>query len=222
MSLRRWNGRVAASFAAGLAVLIWLASAQPVGATTLIRMDLPDLVSGAERVVHARAVDQKVYWDASGTRIYTDTTFEVLEDAKGTGPNRLTVWMLGGRIDPAEMTVEGTPIFRIGEEVVLFTSPGPAGKKNLVGFSQGVLRVLENPQTGEKIVANGAHPTLTFVEPGAEGLERVQPHRMRAPLPVMLDTVRRLAAEGAAPGRGLSRQRADRLEPETPADGRKP
>src|SRR5688572_15992070 len=102
-----------------VAALVLAAVAQPAGATTLRRMELGELVSRAERIVHARAVDKTVRWDASGTQIYTDTTFEVIDEAKGKGPRRLTVSLLGGVMGGVEMREEGTPLFRQGEEVVL-------------------------------------------------------------------------------------------------------
>src|SRR5215475_10130926 len=108
-------------------------------ATTLRRMDLPELVSSADRVVYARAVASTVAWDPTGTQIFTDTTFEVIDSAKGQGPTTLTVTLLGGRIDPVEMLQEGTPVFAPGDEVVLFTADRPDGKCDLVGFTQGVM-----------------------------------------------------------------------------------
>ncbi len=71
--------------------------------------------------------------------------------------------MLGGRIDPAQMVVDGTPVFAAGEEVVLFTSPRPDGKNNLIGFSQGVLRVHEDPATGQKWAVSDVISNITYV-----------------------------------------------------------
>jgi len=153
--------RIGSALTPVLAGFLWLAACSPAQATTLRHMELGQLVARANRVVHARAVSNTVYWDATGTRIYTDTLFEVLDEAKGKGPDRLTVTLLGGRIDPAQMMVEGTPVFEAGEEVVLFTAPRPDGRQDLVGFSQGVLRVSEDSATGQKWAAPRCPPSLT-------------------------------------------------------------
>ncbi|HXI03824.1 MAG TPA: hypothetical protein VNI57_11675 [Candidatus Saccharimonadales bacterium] len=201
--------------AAGLSlVLVLLAAAAPAGATTLRRMDLPELVGRAHRVVRARAVDRQVYWNAEGTRIYTDTTFEVLDEAKGHGPGRLTVSLLGGRIDPAVMIVDGTPEFHVGEEVVLFTSPRPDGKQNLVGFSQGVMRVREDPATGAKFVAGEVPVGVRFVETRGGAPVAVPGESLRAPLDAFMKEVRAIAsgAKGAGGGIEMTPQRPTTLE----------
>ncbi len=184
-------------------VVTWLAffelSPSP-GATTLRRMDLPELVGRADRVVHGVVTETKVYWDASHRRIHTDTILDVIEDLKGDGPARLTVTMLGGRIDPIEMSVEGTPIFREGEEVVVMTSPRPDGKKNLVGFSQGVFRIEEDPRTGIRYAVAAGHAGASWLDvPGApEGGPPDRASRLLLPLELFTEKVRALASPGVA------------------------
>jgi len=190
----------AARVALGLALLALTA---PAVATTLRRMDLNDLVSGADRVVHARAVDSKVYWE--GTVINTDTVFEVIDEAKGAGPVRLTVTMLGGRIDPVEMSAPGTPTFSIGDEVVLFTSPRPDGKKNLVGFTQGHMKVIE-PPGGDKVAVSLVAAGVTYVEAGAGGPRIVKPVSGRVPLSALIENVRKMVDEGQPAGPTMTKR----------------
>jgi hypothetical protein len=186
---------VGACLTAGLLAAAWLASTTPAVATTLRRIDLTELVGRADRIVHARAVDLNVHWNAAGTQILTDTTFEILDQAKGQGPARLTVTMLGGRIDPVEMSAEGTPVFRAGEEVVLFTSPRPDGAKNLVGFSQGVMRIVEDPETGEKTAISEVPVGVTYMQMVEGKPAVVHPSRRHAPLSALLDEIRRIVEE---------------------------
>lgn len=190
----------AACLLAGLALL-----APPAAeATTLRRMDLPELVRRADRVVHARALEKKVYYDPSGTQIHTDTLFAVLEDAKGGGPNRLTVTMFGGRIDPVEMKEEGTPIFEVGEEAVLFTSPRPDGKKGLVGFSQGRMRVVETPD-GEIVAESVVPAAVHFVDTGGGRPRAVRPETTRMPLADLMLKIRQLASGQQPAGPAIER-----------------
>jgi len=161
-------------------------------------MDLPEIVSLADRVVDARAISRNVYWDPSGTQIYTDTTFEVLAEAKGQGLAMLTVTLLGGRIDPIEMREEGTPAFSLGEEVVLFTLERPDGKSNLVGFTQGVMRVQPEADTGEKFAVSEVPLGVTLVDPGQTQAAATRPSPLRAPLLALLDQVRQIV-DGTQP-----------------------
>src|SRR5262249_43395364 len=101
---------------AGLTAMGLLATASPVHATTLRKMDLSELVVAADRIVDARAISSTVYWDPTETQIYTDTTFEVIDEAKGSGPTTVTVTLLGGTIGEVELRSEGAPIVALGDE----------------------------------------------------------------------------------------------------------
>jgi len=189
--------------AAGLAGLGLILTATHAGATTLRKMDLPELVSSADRIVHARAVDKTVYWDPTGTQIYTDTSFEVVAEAKGQGPATLTVTLLGGRIDPVEMKEEGAPVFGMGEEVVLFTLDRPDGKSDLVGFTQGVMRVLTE-DTGDKIAVSEVALGVTLVQLGGPQPVVVRPSPLRAPLGILLEDIRQMILNGQPTGPVIS------------------
>jgi hypothetical protein len=197
MITRRRPAAVSAGPAAGFAALACLVLVSPAGATTLRRMDLPDLVRDADRVVHARAVDKDVFWDPTGTQIQTDTTFEVIDEAKGQGPKRLVVNMLGGQMGQVEMFAEGTPTFDVGDEVVLFTSPRPDGKKNLVGFSQGYMKVFENA-SGQKYATGMVPMSVTVLDTSGPQPRSVRPVGGKIPLDALMDRVRQIAAQGAA------------------------
>ncbi|HKY31504.1 MAG TPA: hypothetical protein VJV23_03125 [Candidatus Polarisedimenticolia bacterium] len=203
----------------GLALAL-LALAVPAHATTLKRMDLSELVRGADRVVHARAAGTRVYWDPSGTQIYTDTRFEVVEEAKGRGPRTLTLTTLGGRMGEVVMSVEGTPAFEQGSEAVLFTAAAPDGRRHLVGFSQGVMRVIEDSRTGDRFAVSETPAGVTVMERTGTGLAPVRPRRQRASLPQLLDEIRRIAQGEPAGPRLLSRpQKAAGAAP-APQEGR--
>jgi hypothetical protein len=204
MMMNRLPGMAVRVLAAGL---VLAAAGLPAGATTLRRMDFGELVQRADRVVHARAAESRVYRDVSGTQIWTDTIFDVLDDAKGRGPGRLTVSFLGGAEGGIEMRVEGTPAFRMGDEVVLFaTEARPDGTRGIVGFSQGVMRVSEDPGTGEKLVTSEVPAGVHFVEDDGSGLEPVRPVRQRARLSTLMDQVRRMASGELPSGPVISRR----------------
>ena len=166
-------------------------------ATTLRAMDLREMVQAADRVVHARVTGSRVYWDGAHRQIYTDTAFEVLDVAKGQGPDRLTITFLGGRIDPFEMVVEGTPTFRVGEETVLMTTPRPDDAHNIVGFSLGVFRIDAEPRTGRRFVIPGATAGPDRSDPAqtAPDVNQPRPTRAMLPLGVFMERVRALASD---------------------------
>lgn len=194
--IRKRGGRVAAIIAVPVLVAV---SAPFVDATTLRRMDLAELVDAAERVVHARVVDQRSYWDEGLMQIFTDTTFDVLEEAKGEGPRTVTITLMGGRVGIIDTVVAGTPNFAMGEEAVLFTESRPDGRKHLVGLSQGAMRVIVNEETGERTAASDAYAGVTYMAPEGGVLRPVTAPSHRAPLPTLLDSVRDIASGRRAP-----------------------
>ena len=183
------------------AALLCLCAA-PATATTMMKMDTAALTRTADRVVHARATGQRVYWNADGTQILTDTTFQVIDEAKGSGPATLTVSMLGGRIDPVEMSAAGTPTFKVGEEVVLFTTPGTNGTKNLAGYAQGVLHVQIDAATGRK-VAFSRLGGATLMESSGGRLRQVGATPVQLELGTLMEEIRSIA--GGAPVTDRSR-----------------
>lgn len=160
-------------------------------ATSLRRMDLPGMARAADRIVHARAVEIRVSWDAAHRRIVTDTLFDVIASAKGNGPPRLTISLLGGRIDPYEMRAEGMPEFHVGEEVVLLTTPAPGGKHTIVGFSQGVFRIATDERSGARYL-------LTGEVSGAGDGPGSWPARARLPLESFFESLRTLTVRDVA------------------------
>ncbi|MGH9866908.1 MAG: hypothetical protein ACREAA_01920 [Candidatus Polarisedimenticolia bacterium] len=196
MTAARSRRRTPAWIVAAFASAACISAATETHATTLRKMDLPELVSSADRVVHARVTGSTVAWNEEHTLIYTDTTLEVLAEAKGTGPASMIVRTLGGRIDPFELREEGTPIFMQGEEVVLFTLEGPEERALLVGFCQGVMRVQPEPQTGDLYALSEVPLGVEFVM--GPQLTEVRPSPLRARLDTLMDEVRRMTAGGPA------------------------
>jgi len=208
MSNRRESRVRGRSIAAGLAGFgLLVAAAAPASATTLRKMDLPELVATADRIVDARAVDSVVYWDADGLQIFTDTTFEVISEAKGQGPATLVVSLLGGRIGEADMQAEGAPIFSIGDEVVLFALDRGDGKNNLVGYTQGVMRVVDEAapnSTTVKMAVSEVPLGVTYVQSVAGQAVEVRPSPMRAPLDTLLTDIRGMIGGTRPPGPSVS------------------
>ena len=138
-----------------LAVL--LALSLPAQSTTFVRLSLEEMTGYATRIVEARALESHSEWNAEHTRIFTYTTFEVLDSLKGVSPGeRVVVKQFGGKVGHLVMHVHGEPRFQPGDEAVLFLfddseEPGTA---RVVGMAQGNFRVERDRATGEKFVVS--------------------------------------------------------------------
>jgi hypothetical protein len=170
----------------GLAAAVLLAGlAVSTHATTIRRMGLPEMVEQAGNVVRARALENRVRTDPDTLHHYTITLFETLEAGKGKmrSGELFEVEIIGGEAPGSgyATTIAGAPRFSAGEEVVLFTRPGRGGRKHLVGFSQGAVRMRE--VSGQKVLVAPPPEVVPTVQ-SAAGLRQSTVHRAGAPATV--------------------------------------
>jgi len=135
-----------------LTVLLWC-SPLVATATVVLYMDLSEMTSVSQVIVHAKVVDSSVIQDANRP-ITTRTTIEAIEIYKGKESfekGRLWFDLLGGEREGMQIRVPGTPTFRAGEEVILFLEKNSTDYA-LCGLMQGVFRV-QKDQKEERLVS---------------------------------------------------------------------
>lgn len=137
--------------------------------------------ASAQRIVRGTVASVRPYWNESRTRILTETTIEISEDYKGTGPATVQVLQFGGVVDDVRMTVAGALSWVPGEEVVLFLEESLPGRHRVSGFSQGKYLVQRDPVTGEAFVRQTG---LGAAELSGAPLEEL---KSRMPLGKLLD-----------------------------------
>lgn len=131
-----------------LAALTLLAIAA--NATTLARLRFEELAQQATAVAWLRCLSTKSFW--LNGEIWTDTDFEVIEQAKGALPATVTVRTLGGTLGHLHSRVEEAPVFHAGEETYLFLWSHNGEPLRVLGWSQGTFRVARNSKTGMETV----------------------------------------------------------------------
>ncbi len=123
-------------------------------ATSLKLLSFADLVDQSNVVVVGQVKASKTIATADG--VVTVTTFEVEDAIVGGSSGEIDVVTPGGSFKPGKFRVSestaDTPAFLVGTESLLFLSPTPTieGDYQVVGFSQGAIRVTE--ASGEKRV----------------------------------------------------------------------
>jgi len=136
---------------AGLALA--LALPRSLDASVVIPATLDELAGEAHVIVYARVarVDAR---QAPGTlRVERVVTLAVVRALKGSPAEALQLVLPGGTYGRYRTVVPGVPEIAEGEEAVLFLRPSPAGATQLVGFTQGVMRIRIDPTTGQRMVA---------------------------------------------------------------------
>ncbi|RJR29502.1 MAG: hypothetical protein C4574_03495 [Candidatus Latescibacterota bacterium] len=128
-------------------------------ATQLMRMTARDLGAESSLVVRGSVSEVRSDWNATHTKIFTETTIKVAETFKGSGAPLIRVVQIGGVAGTVRMTAHGALQWRPGEEVLLFLELGRGGAYRVTGFSQGKLAVERDPVTGEAFIAQSQTET---------------------------------------------------------------
>jgi hypothetical protein len=137
-----------------LAVLLALA-APPARATTVLPVDAHGLVDRAEVIFVGTAVHQETATTGDGRFPFTLVTFRVHETLKGaTDPGELVLALPGGFLGDELYEIEGVPRFAVGEKVLVFARGNGARGFPIVGWSQGLFRLVADPGSGAEIVAD--------------------------------------------------------------------
>jgi hypothetical protein len=146
--------------AVGLALT--LAHPLPIAASVVVPATLDELTSEADLVVHGRVVRVEPRQAPETRRVERVVSLDVLRSLKGSAAATTFVVLPGGTYGRYRTIVPGVPDLQAGEEVVLFLRTSSAGVPQLVGLSQGLLRVRIDPASGERLV-------LAPVAAGADG-----------------------------------------------------
>ncbi len=127
--------------------------AGPVGATSLVPTTFDNQVEEAAEIFRGKVTDVTAEWRETerGRVIFSRVSFEVLDRYKGELGATITLEFLGGTIGDESMIVEGSPKFRLNEELVLFVSGDRNRACPLIGWSQGKLDI-ERGANGEGVV----------------------------------------------------------------------
>jgi hypothetical protein len=124
--------------------------------TTVNTLDLPDLVKKADLIFDGTVTGVQSYLSspAGETAIHTRVTF-ILNGPpiKGQASSPLALTFLGGTLGTKHMGVKGMPQFVGGQRLIVFShSPDDPYVSPIIGFAQGVLRVIPNTETGSECV----------------------------------------------------------------------
>jgi hypothetical protein len=133
-----------------------LAASSIASATTLVKMELDDIVQAASACVVGEAVG--VEYVNEGGSVATLTTFRVTDTAFGNVDQLLTVRTAGGKRQSTKISttevVAGAPSFFVNSQAMLFLSENSGSSDySIVGFSQGVFPVVDSVVT---LPENGA------------------------------------------------------------------
>jgi hypothetical protein len=167
---RRWfPARYALALLSLLAVSVL---ATGVGASIMMKLELPDLVKLADHIAVVDVTSVRSAWDEKHERIYSTIELGVVDSwkaptaADGTTPKPtvLTIVQPGGTVGDMSMVVMGMGTFVPGARSLVFLHGSPAHAQ-VVGMTQGVHPLRFEPTAKRWTVAPASLAQLELVRP---------------------------------------------------------
>jgi hypothetical protein len=140
------------------ALALLLASATPQEAMKVVAVGIEEMVARADRIFVGRCVEARSEVDAAHGVVATRYTFSVSRSVKGQVGGTVTFRQYGGQAGKRRTAVAGVPVYRLGEEVVLFLKPDSEwGLTSPVGMFQGRYGVATDAASGRRTVVQDAY-----------------------------------------------------------------
>lgn len=127
-----------------IGVLLLVALALPVGASTFLWMEPQELVRGSAAVVQGEVLKVESYWDRAGRVIVSEVMVRVEEKVFGDTASVVVVRTWGGTVNGYTVEAQGFPKFQPRERVLLYLEAERDGASRVTGYQQGHFRVVRD------------------------------------------------------------------------------
>ena len=108
----------------------------------MVKLDTPQLTANASHIITGKVLSVESYYTADGLSIYTEVIVAVGNQLKGDAQNpEVTIRFPGGVVQDKGLWVEDSPVFRFGENVILFLLPNHDGSYRVGDMHQGKFTV---------------------------------------------------------------------------------
>jgi hypothetical protein len=125
-------------------LLLVMAAAVPVGASTFLKMTQRDLVRDSAAVVQGHVVKVSSFWDPTGRIVMSEALVRVEDKVFGEAPSVVVVRTFGGTVGGFPVEAHGFPKFRVNDHLLLFLEPEQDGATRVTGYQQGQYRVVQD------------------------------------------------------------------------------
>ena len=135
-----------------LPFVVCMLGAPALSATVLVPAEFREIVAGSEIIAHTRVIEVRPEWADGRRQINTIVTAEILSPYKGDPARTVSFRVPGGQIGRYRSVMVGAPVFRRGEEAILFLNEAGPDVFHVFGLNQGVFRVRQDPRSGRRVV----------------------------------------------------------------------
>ena len=158
--------------------MVLSAAVLPVRATTIVPADLGELSHDAIAIARGRIADVRSQWTEDRGTVETIVTLEVESYLKGSLGTTIRFKVPGGELGRFRTVVVGAPDFVVDQRVVVFLGAHGPTVPYIVGFNQGVYRVVRAPDGSGWLVT----PPLNVA--GTTAVRVVRGDSTRRPVPL--------------------------------------
>jgi hypothetical protein len=137
-----------------LPFIVCLIGTPTLSATVLVPAEFREIVAGSQVIAHARIIETRSEWAEGRRQINTLVTAEIVSSYKGDSARTVSFLVPGGQIGRYRSVLVGAPVFRAGDEAVLFLAAAGNDVLHVFGLNQGVFRVRQDPRSGQRIVVS--------------------------------------------------------------------
>ena len=122
--------------------LIVSSEVRPLGAATLERLGLDDMITRSTSIVRGKVTTS---WAAfTGSVIYTHYKIQVSESFKGPSQSSVEIMIPGGTVNGLQQNFSGAPVLHAGDEFVYFLWTSNRGITWITGLTQGLFALPGN------------------------------------------------------------------------------
>ena len=151
--------------------------------TVVLPLDFRQLTSKASTIARGRVVSVIPQWATDRHGIDTIVTVQVSSYLKGDVGPQVTFRVPGGKIGRLRSVTVGAPVFREGEDVIVFLGADVPAIPHVVGFNQGVYRVLVDQASGQAVVTPPVLADVTVPTPSCAATGRASRCRWNSSRP---------------------------------------
>jgi hypothetical protein len=154
-------------------VLLFLSLPQVLHATSVLQVDMEQLLNDAAVIFEGEVIASEAKWNADNTYVSTWVTFRVDDVLKGELPSATIIQSFaGGTVGDTTLEVSGMVYPQVGETGIYFIeNPDRQQVNPIVGWSQGHFKVKKDKQGKERMLTESDDPI--------QGIEDVSPANNR-------------------------------------------
>ena len=127
-----------------LGLVLAMAVAVPLGASTFLKMTQKDLVRDSAAVIQGHVVKVSSFWDPTGRIVLSEALVRVEAKVFGETPSVVVVRTFGGTVGNFTVEADGFPKFQANDHLLLFLEPEKDGVTRVAGYQQGQFRLVQD------------------------------------------------------------------------------